>query len=168
MQGVGMANCDWPWQTSVAALLRQLAHGAEPKRLQQFACACCRRVEHLLRDDRSRRALDVAERYAAGQATEEELSIARQAADFINHGSAHAEYAMAEPHAIAAYAAYLATKVRSVEDAAYVAHECASALLDEAEAEELEEWTEDDPPPTMPEEEFQCQLVRTMFGLGTK
>jgi hypothetical protein len=159
-----MADTNWPWETPVAVLLRQVAAGADSKRLQQFACACCRRVEHLMRDDRSRRALDVAERFAAGQASEDDLLAARQAADFINHGKAHDEYAMAERPAIAAYAAYLATKVQNVDDASYVAHECCSALIDEAELDQMEELTEEELPP-MPDEEYQCQLARAMFGL---
>ncbi len=152
----------------MAVLLRKYVSGADPKRLQQFACACCRRVEHLLRDDRSRQALEAAERFVAGQANEEERSAAEQAAKYINQGKALEEYAMAEPHAIAAYAVYLATKVRNVEDAAYVAHECASAVLDESEGEELEEWSEEEPPPPTPEEEYQCRLVRAMFGAGAE
>jgi hypothetical protein len=163
MWEVGVAKTDWPWQTPVAALLRQFAHGADPKRLQQFACACCRRVEHLLCDGRSRRALEVAAQFAVGQATEGDLLEARQAADFINHGKAHDEYAMAVRHAIAAYAAYLATRVQNVGDAAYVAHECCSALIDEAESDEMEELQQDELPP-MPDEEYQCQLARAMFG----
>lgn len=159
-----MADTSWAWQTPVAVLLQQHAAEADVKRLQQFACACCRRIEHLLRDDRSRQAMGIAKRFAAGQADEQERLAAQQSAKFINEGTAHQEYAMAEPHAIAAYAVYLATKVRTVEDAAYVAHECVSALLDESEAEELEEWSEDDPPPPTPEEEYQCELVRKMFG----
>lgn len=160
-----MPDSDWSLQTSVAVLLRQLAGGAEPKRLQQFACTCCRRVEHLLRDGRSRRALEVAERFAAGQANEHDLLAARQAADFINHGKAHDEYAMAERHAIAAKAAYLVTKVENVEDAAYVANECCSALVNEEELDEMEELSDELPP--MPDEEYQCQLARAMFGSKT-
>jgi hypothetical protein len=162
-----MADTDWPWRTPVAVLLRQLAQGADARRLQQFSCACCRRVEHLLGDGRSRRALDVAERFAAGQATEDELRAVRQAADFINHGKAHEEYAMGERHAIAAKAVYLATNVQDVEDAAYVANECSGALVEEtyeqAELDATEELPEEELPP-MPDEEYQCQLVRTMFG----
>ena len=79
-----MAQIDWQWETPVAILLREIACEAEPKHLQQFACACCRRIEHLMRDARSRHALEVAVRFAAGEATEAELLAARQAADFIN------------------------------------------------------------------------------------
>lgn len=50
-----MSQTDWHWETSVVILLREIASGADAKRLQQFVCACCRRIEHLIRDDRSRR-----------------------------------------------------------------------------------------------------------------
>ena len=45
-----------------------------------FAVWCARQVEHLLTDQRSRDALDVAERYARGRATPEELDAAYAAA----------------------------------------------------------------------------------------
>ena len=50
------------------------------KELRLFAVWSARRVQHLMTDDRSITALDVAERYANGNATDEELKAARDAA----------------------------------------------------------------------------------------
>jgi len=47
---------------------------------RSFAVWCARQVEHLMIDDRSVSALNIAERHAAGEATDEELSAARGAA----------------------------------------------------------------------------------------
>lgn len=48
--------------------------------LRLFAVRCARQVQHLMKDERSLNALDVAERYANGLATAEELAAARAAA----------------------------------------------------------------------------------------
>lgn len=45
-----------------------------------FAVWCARKVQHLMTDQRSVDALDVAERYARGGATDDELAAARDAA----------------------------------------------------------------------------------------
>jgi hypothetical protein len=52
----------------------------DDKTLRLFAVSCARKVQHLMKDQRSIDALDVAERYANGNATEDELAAARQAA----------------------------------------------------------------------------------------
>ena len=52
----------------------------DDRTLRIFACKCVREVWHLLTDERSRNAVDVAERYAEGEATDEELSAAIDAA----------------------------------------------------------------------------------------
>ena len=54
--------------------------GLSDKQLRLFAVRCARRVQHLMTDPRSIAALDVAERYAHGEATDEELRAAQVAA----------------------------------------------------------------------------------------
>ena len=56
---------------------------AEPqyaREWQLYAVWCARQVQHLMKDERSIAALDVAERHANGQATDAELDAARAAA----------------------------------------------------------------------------------------
>ena len=60
-------------------LVRQV-EGWNKKNLRLFAVWCARQIEHLMTDKRSKDALNVAERYANGQATDEELGAARAAA----------------------------------------------------------------------------------------
>lgn len=73
---------------------------AEPQYSREWrllAVKYARAVEHLLTDERSRSALDVAERYARGEASEEELAQAREDAwAAANASAASAAYARAE------------------------------------------------------------------------
>jgi hypothetical protein len=57
-----------------------VAAEAYPKELRLFAVRCAREVQHLMKDQRSLDALDVAEKYARGKATDQELDAARAAA----------------------------------------------------------------------------------------
>jgi hypothetical protein len=52
----------------------------DDRTLRLFAVHCARSVQHLLTDQRSRDAIDVAERFASGDATADELSAAWDAA----------------------------------------------------------------------------------------
>jgi len=75
-----MTEADWLSSTDTKRMLRFLGRRASVRKLRLFACACCRRVWPLLTDDRSRAAVEVAERFADGQATEPDRVAACQAA----------------------------------------------------------------------------------------
>jgi hypothetical protein len=62
------------------AMLGVVRDKASARQLRLFAVACCRRIWHLLKDDRSRHAVGVAERLANGLSTEAEAEAAYSAA----------------------------------------------------------------------------------------
>jgi hypothetical protein len=95
---------------------------------RRIACRCVRetplhdgrKVWDLLKDERSRRAVEVAEAHTRGEATDNQLADAASAA---------AAYAAAEAYAAAAYAAYAAAAY-----AAYAAYEAAASAAAAAAA----------------------------------
>jgi hypothetical protein len=69
---------------------------------RRYAVWCARQVQHLMRDERSRKALDVAERHTNSAATDEELVAARDAARAAAWAAAWAAAGAAEADAWAA------------------------------------------------------------------
>jgi hypothetical protein len=95
------------------------------KEIRLFAVWCVRQVQHKLLDERSLKALDVAEAYAWGKATHKELDAAYDAA-----------------YAVSAYTAsapVFAAAASAAASAAYAAHACAAhaAYATYAQSEEL-------------------------------
>jgi hypothetical protein len=69
------------WSTTEPADIRHYWYGhASPRTLRLLVCAWLRQVWHWLVDERSRRAIELAERLADGEASEEEQDSAREAA----------------------------------------------------------------------------------------
>jgi hypothetical protein len=71
----------WLAGTDPEPMLALVRDKAGARKLRLFAAACCRRIWHLVRDERSHQAVEVAERMADGLSTEAEVEAARSAAN---------------------------------------------------------------------------------------
>src|SRR5690606_7247773 len=98
--------------------------GVDLRTLTRAKALCALTVRHLMKDERSIKACEVAIKFADGEATREELDAAADDAD----AAAYAAYAAAHAADDAAYAAYAA------DDAAYVAAYSAHAAYAAADA----------------------------------
>ncbi len=94
------------------------------KEKRLFAVWCARQVQHLTKDQRSLNALDVAERFANGEATDKELEIARHAAAVAVAAAAVADAAYAYAAAVAVYAVYASARASQEEKLRQVLMEC--------------------------------------------
>ncbi len=75
-----MTAPEWLTCADPFAMLDDLQGRASDRKLRLFACACCRHYWHLLNEKPSRNAVLVAERFADGQATPQELEDAGEEA----------------------------------------------------------------------------------------
>ena len=105
------------------------------REIRLYAVWCARQVQHLMTDKRSLDALDVAERYANGLATENELDIAGDAARGAA-GAAEGDAARAAAWAVGAAsdAAGSAAGSAAASDAARAADAASDAASDAARA----------------------------------
>src|SRR5437763_2003777 len=71
-----MTEDQWPTCHNPEAMLNALTDRASPRKLRLYAVGCCRRIWHLLRDDRCKHAVEVAQRFVDGRATAFELEAA--------------------------------------------------------------------------------------------
>jgi hypothetical protein len=117
-------------------------HGCD-REIRLYAVWCARRVQHLMNDPRSVAALDVAERYARREASDEELSSAAaaagEAAEAAGARLAAAEAAAGRWAAEAAWASAWAAVRRAARSSAEAAAASAVAGRDTERAAQAEE-----------------------------
>jgi hypothetical protein len=75
-----MTEAEWMACTDPGPMLDFILGKATDRKLRLFAVTCCRRVWPLLKDQRSRQAVEVAETYADGQASQGRLCDAHEVA----------------------------------------------------------------------------------------
>ena len=84
-----ITESEWLAHTHSTEMLGLLRDRAGEKDLKRFAVACCRRIWPLIHDERSRRAVEMAERDIDGRLTaEERLAASRGAAQALAEASA--------------------------------------------------------------------------------
>lgn len=87
----------WMTHPDPTSLLSYLWDRGTGRQWRLFAVACCRRIDHLITDPRSRRALEMAARYADAEIGEQELAEARAVAQEALEEAKYAEWC-AEAH----------------------------------------------------------------------
>ncbi|HYT87959.1 MAG TPA: hypothetical protein VEL76_04510 [Gemmataceae bacterium] len=105
-----MTADDWASCMDPTVMLHDLRSGrASGRKFRLWGCACVRRIWSLLTDERSRKAVEVAERYADGFVGDEELRIAAAAAPVeLTHSVTAADAACGAVHPDPARAAEFA------------------------------------------------------------
>jgi hypothetical protein len=150
------AERTWLTTTTPGSLLRTLRGKRLPRRRRLFAVACCRRALGHLTKASSRRAVEVAERFADGAADREELQAAYAAAQGVaNQFFVRAQHAPRAEQTAAwdtwrlAYAAQLT---------------CGTSRL-EGPSEEVIKWASHiSPARGVEEKQAHCDLIRDLFG----
>jgi hypothetical protein len=99
-----MTDAEWRTTDDLRAMLSHVRSGANltrskpgRRKMRLFACGCCRLIGDLLPDARTRKALELCEKYADGEADDGQL----QAAMLEANKTAAKEYAQAEVKALA-------------------------------------------------------------------
>jgi hypothetical protein len=136
-----MNEAEWLAPDGPRPILEYLRGKTSDRKLRLFACACCRRIWHLLTEASSRVAVEVAEFFADGKVTSKELAAAWAAAS---------DAASDAARAAASDAAWAAARA-AASDAAWAAAWAAARAAARAAASDAERKN-------------QAALLRDVFG----
>jgi hypothetical protein len=163
-----VTEADWLAYTELHSLTQCLFRkfNVSARKMRLFGCACCRPILHLLKDSRSREAVEVAECYADGLATRKELATARKAA----FAAVTALDAGGPSNRLAARAAAKCAVGNAIEAGRYASRE-AAAEIGLTRFFNSGGWSVEHPPGTLPQweaivaaEREQIPLFRDIFG----
>ena len=141
-----MTESEWLACTSPDVMLESLRGRASDRKLRLFACHSCRRIWHLLKDERSRKAVEATELFAEGLTSMGELQAAAAAAR---------EVVAATKEPVAWAAAVAAWEAAAAKEAVWAAAVTAAATAEVTRA----AYGGD-----AHEEVFQCATIRDVFG----
>jgi hypothetical protein len=138
---------------SPEAMLNLLTDRASPRKLRLYAVGCCRRIWHLLKDERCRYAVEVAQRYADGQASDGELRAAGQVMSSVARVWGDASSPQAHASEVIGGAAWATTRVPAWHAAWDAAMDARMAARDFSPGGDYER-----------ERAWQAGLLRDLFG----
>jgi hypothetical protein len=155
-----MNEAEWQGGSELLAMLAYLHGRSSARKWRLFSCACVREVGHLLPDRRSRQVFFVAERFADGLATAEELAGAHREARaifrqlFSERGSLVEEYdRKVYPKLVTVHDALVQATTPAL-DPEILAHSTSRAVLNYYHD---RHWVER-------VQKAQCNLLRDIFG----
>jgi hypothetical protein len=163
-----MTEQEWLVCTEPQRMLDFLRGKASDRSLRLFACACCRRVWRLLSESRSRRAIEVAERYADADREqiphdlfEEDLGLIIMSSENASEDlMATARSAAEEAQASAAFAAFRCVTLTGQKGAEYASSNAISAVFHSATAASAPSAAA----ARLAERGQQARLLRELFG----